>query len=736
MTRPDNRPIRRAQRNSVRHDSHSRWGTDAILGVPKRLIRALLTVIIACVGFIAPTDAQELPELDLEPNTVAYQCSFDRDTNSAQIRAALHGADALPIPRSAYTVSVTQANTGQPLPSDLVNVEVITQRPPLRMILLLDVTDTVPIDPVVSAITEDLLPNLQVDDQVSLITFAQEAAPRTQFYTDKNRLVNEHMLDLRPLEGDNRIYDAIYNAVTAFPLGVDQRQVIVTVTDSGRRFDDQRTVTEIVERANRENIQLYLVGFNSGADVPDVPDFNALANETGGYAWLYDSLVITRDGIRDGVGDALDDLLVTLDSEILVTVGLETVEPGADNFVNFNVVISTNNEETLTTSIACPVEQLEHSITFTGDAASLDGETVRGPVDIAVDFDTDLSENDVVPVFLVNDDIVQDNGDRILRFNQPSVQPGFYTVGAQLRSTTGEILATTPRALNLFVQGTVDLSVEDAITGSATDTINGGGRFQVTTDPSFELPPVEFVIAEASNPDVQRPLGNPEPFNSGVALKVIEDMRATVDSLFPDTEEENFIITARVTGVSEQDPQQAVSNEFRVFVPRPEPQPSAVPNVALNVRVLPWGLTLIFLLLNILTFRAVGRSRVRRLIARPDDYQLPAQLMQITVRREGLKQSHSLTKKTVTVGRGSTNDINLGDDPNISREHGVILYRRGEWYYTNRKRRAIARVNGKRKIGYVWEELVPITEIEIGDVLLIFHSSAQQDVSELVRTNL
>ncbi len=731
MTRPDNRPIRRAQGNSVRRDSHSRWGTT-------RLIRALLTLIITCVvfAFAGTTRAQDLPPLELEPNTVAYQCSFDRDTNSAQIRASLHGTDGLPLPRSAYTVSVTPADATEPLPADLVDVEVITQRPPLRMILLLDVTDTVPIDPVVSAITEELLPNLQIDDQVSLITFAQEAAPRTQFYTDKNRLINEHMLDLRPLEGDNRIYDAIYSAVTAFPLGVDQRQVIVTVTDSGRRFDDQRTVTEIVERANRENIQLYMVGFNSGADVPDVPDSNTLANQTGGYAWLYDSLVITRDGIRDGVGDALDELLVTLDSEIIVTVGLETLDPGADNFINFNLAIQTNNEETLTTSIACPVEQLQHNIAFTNDADGLDGETVRGPVDIAVEYETDLSENDVVPVFLVNGDVVQDNGDRVLRFNQPPVQPGFYTVGAQLRSTSGELLATTPRALDLFVQGTVDLSVEDTVTGSATDTLDGGGRFQVSTDPSFELPPVEFVIAEAANPDVQRPLGSPEPFTGGVALKVIEDMRATVESLFPETEEENFIITARVTGVSGEDPQQAVSNEFRVFVPRPEPQPSAVPNVALNVRVLPWGLTLIFLLLNILTFRAVGRSRVRRLVARPDDYQLPAQLMQITVRREGLKQSHSLTKKTVTVGRGSTNDINLGDDPNISRQHGVILYRGGNWYYTNRKRRAIARVNGKRKIGYVWEELVPITEIEIEDVLLIFHSSAQQDVSELVRTNL
>jgi pSer/pThr/pTyr-binding forkhead associated (FHA) protein len=88
------------------------------------------------------------------------------------------------------------------------------------------------------------------------------------------------------------------------------------------------------------------------------------------------------------------------------------------------------------------------------------------------------------------------------------------------------------------------------------------------------------------------------------------------------------------------------------------------------------------------------------------------------------------------VGRGSTNDINLGDDPNISRQHGVIMWRNGNWYYSNRKRRAIAVINGKRKIGFVWVKLVPITEIEIGSTLLIFHSSAQQDISELIKTNI
>jgi hypothetical protein len=36
----------------------------------------------------------------------------------------------------------------------------------------------------------------------------------------------------------------------------------------------------------------------------------------------------------------------------------------------------------------------------------------------------------------------------------------------------------------------------------------------------------------------------------------------------------------------------------------------------------------------------------------------------------------------------------------------------------------------------VLHELEPVTEIEIGDAKVFFHSSTQQDVSELTKTNL
>jgi pSer/pThr/pTyr-binding forkhead associated (FHA) protein len=124
------------------------------------------------------------------------------------------------------------------------------------------------------------------------------------------------------------------------------------------------------------------------------------------------------------------------------------------------------------------------------------------------------------------------------------------------------------------------------------------------------------------------------------------------------------------------------------------------------------------------------------MINNPDHHELSPQVMTVTVHRGDTRRPHTLTKKTVFIGRGSSNDINLGDDPNISRQHGVIMWRRRAWYYSNRKGQVSARINGRRYKGLILYKLEPVTEIEIGATLLLFHSSAQQDVSDFIKTNL
>jgi hypothetical protein len=88
------------------------------------------------------------------------------------------------------------------------------------------------------------------------------------------------------------------------------------------------------------------------------------------------------------------------------------------------------------------------------------------------------------------------------------------------------------------------------------------------------------------------------------------------------------------------------------------------------------------------------------------------------------------------VGRGSGNDIGLEDDSNVSRQHGVFMWRRGSWWFANRKPKVKTKIDGKLYRGYVVRKLQPMMEIQIGDFQLVYHSNAQGDMSDLIKTNL
>ena len=66
----------------------------------------------------------------------------------------------------------------------------------------------------------------------------------------------------------------------------------------------------------------------------------------------------------------------------------------------------------------------------------------------------------------------------------------------------------------------------------------------------------------------------------------------------------------------------------------------------------------------------------------------------------------------------------------------MIIWRKNNWWYSNRKKDTTTKVNGKKYRGLALIKLEPVTEIEIGSILLVFHSNAQQDVSDFIKTNL
>lgn len=705
----------------------------------KLISRCRILWVLPFLLLCLPVQAQDAVPPSPQAAFLPYQCTFDTQTNSAQIRAVLMGSNGQPVPPNSYTIQVTVEGSNQPLSAEKVTTAPASHRPPLQMILVLDITETIPIEQIVDAISTHLAPQLDVQDQVALLAFSETISPLTQFYTDKNRLINEHMIDLPTLGGDNRVYDAMLQAVSSFPFNNQARKVVLVLTDSGRRKIQQTSSDAIIRKAISEKVEIYPIGFYS-RDKPDVEELQTIANGTGGFGWFYTEKQNSRASIETAVSGDLDDFIRTLNSEIALTVNMQDLKPDASGHVTLNIAVNPQNEAPLSGQISCPIQLLTHSITFIDQ---FDNKPVTGKVDIGVAVDSDLSPDQRHVVFRLNNDVVQNSNDTIYTFDASKVYPGYYTIGAQLWDKNNETLATTPTALRVYAQQKLQL---DLASGNLS-ALTGPVRLEVSTNPDFALPAVQFTIAPVTDPSKTLPLGSASFGSDGRAALAIDDIYARIQALYPNvTAQDSFQISASVSGVSAEDPKLAYSNDLVVNVvtpasaTAPEAAPTGVATVGgtpINLGlVVPIGLSLFLLLINYLLLRAVGRKRIQRLLNNPDNFDLSPQLMTLTVHRGDTRQPYTLTKKTMYIGRGSSNDINLGDDPSISRQHGVVMWRKKGWYYSNRKGPVMSRINGKRYRGLIFYKLEPVTEIEIGHTLLLFHSNAQQDISDFIKTNL
>ncbi len=690
----------------------------------------LMIVLVLLLGAGVPGYAQDDSPTLPEAAFVAYRCEFQPQTNSTRIRAALIGADGLPIPDDSYTVTVSVADSGAMLPPDKVMTVAVPERPPLRIILLLDITDTVPVEQIVDAVGTRLVPQLEVLDEVALITFGEEISERTQFYTDKNRLIRDHIIDLSIMEGNNRLYDAILDAVYELPFASNMRQVVLVLTDSGRREDAQTSSDIIIANAAESKIQVFSIGYRSHRDIPDADELTQIANGTQSHAWIYDGFDDSNTAIEAAVSDFLDDFIISLNSEILMTVDMPGQQPDANRQIVLDISVDVGGESPLTDQITCPMEILNHSISFISEPGD---EPVTGLVDIGVAVESDMNLDDTLVAFWVNDEIVQNSPEHNYTFDSSDLQPGYYTIGAQLRDQYNQVLATTSAPFGLYILHMMQLNFAEDEGSNAT-------RFEVFANAELGLTDVNFVIESVSNPEEAYTLGDGAvPFDdNGKATLVVDDLPETIRTLFPNMAEGDAVqIRASIPGDSPDEPEQATSNNV-TFVPvSPASSIPAIDIADINLKeYVPAAIIIFLIVLNILLFRWIKQAKIKRIIRKPDDYELSQQLMAVTVRKGGTKQTHTLTKKTIYIGRGASNDINLGDDARISRRHGLVMWRKEAWWYSNRKRRTKTRINGKWKRGYIFYKLEPITELEIGNAQLVFHSHAQRDISDFISTNL
>jgi hypothetical protein len=712
-----------------------------------RWMRGALLALMLLLGTGAvaqPTQPEQPPAL------LAYACTFDRGANRLNVQAVLQ-SDVPGAVLGDYALSVTPAGSATPLAERAMSWARTTPRPPLQMIVLFDITDTVPVTESAQAVIDGLLPNLQPEDQVALITFDENVSLPTPFFTDKAALADQFLRGIGVGRGDNRVYNAMLAAVNAFPFAGQTRRVVVLVGDSGRRADPQAPESEVGATAQQLKTQIYPVVF-ALRDNPDLPALLDISEASRGYTFVYGERNTTRQAVQTTVTTYLQQLARALDSEITLAIDPTGLLPNADGQIRLSITAEGEALGTarLTDDIVCPYQAPESAIRF---VAPLPEAPITGAVEIGVIVETDLDPEATRVVFRVDDAVVQTSERLTYTFDAATVRPGVYTVRAELWDLQNNTLAQTPTVQRIVAQQRIGLGVGQ---GADANALSGAVEFLATTRSEFPLTQAVFTLALASDPANAQPFGQAAFRADGTAVLAFDDIQAAVRRVLPQAAAGDVLILgASVPGIAAGDPPLAVADQPLRFAfsapaatsPQPVPLSQLTPVERLVVVVvtrsrnliaetLPYWLAAAAIIANLILVMMARRARIRRLILTPDKIDLSPQLMTLTVLRDGVRQSHTLTKKTLMLGRGASNDINLGDDLDISRQHGVVMWRRGAWWYTSRRAGLVATIEGRKRRGLYLQRLEPVTEVRVGGAIVLFHSNAQQDLSEFIKTDL
>ena len=701
---------------------------------------ALLAVLVLGVAGGALAQADDGLARSEQSALLAFTCRYNEEAARTEILASLTGAGGAAVPEANIS-SVSIARTGgEPLPAESVTIAPSAARQPVQMVLVLDTTDTMPLSQITDSLLGDtgFLPGLVAEDGVALIAVDQSVTGPTQFYTDKNALYNDHVADLSVREGNNVVYEAIRAAVGATAPNSPNRQVILVITDSGygdsRAEEAEALVNEIITVAQASKAQVYPISFSSlNAASPDTDLLARLAAETRGAAWSHSGDKAPA-AIVESVSTAVQEFYATLNTEVVISADLAGLEADETGFVPLDVTVTLASGEVLTDKVSCPpppvagvvVETPLYSVAFRN---LVEGLQVAEPLLVQAAVSPEAPA-DAVYRFLLDDES-NDTAAPEFTLNPDTLNPGVHTLGMQLRSAAGERLAVTP-TVTFYTQRPLVLT-----TGSG-GTVNLTGPLELqVANLSPNIGAVEFTLIDANDPNKTLSLGTAAA-ESGTAALTVPNIQDAANTLLPgQTEGWNLQVKAIAAGANPDSPPLGVSNTLNLSV---QPMPAGLTSEQVTQITgigLPVGLSVLFLIVDFILWRQIKKARIRKKINRPDGHDLSANLMQLTVSRSGNRQAYVLTKKTMYVGRGSGNDISLDDDANVSRQHGVVMWRGQKWYYANRKSKVKTRVNGKTLKGLAMVKLENPSEINIGDYQIVFHGGeTQRDISDLVKTNL
>jgi hypothetical protein len=728
-------------------------------------VQKIILFVILCLGLVIfPAAAQEaapIPQGD-QPGIYTYGCVYDEASNSVQIRADLMERDGTPMFVDGVTVGNLQ------LPEGAVIFQRVEPRQPVRIFAVIDTTRSYPVEPMRDTL-QDAMQNFPVQDELALVTFDDRPSSLMGPPTIEKLAIIDQYRDRIVPGGDPQagiavLYDGI---LTALGQGVDPasplRQVVLVLTDSPHRNErSDTTAQEVIERAQAVRAPIFIIAFQTLNDTPDFDILAQITNGTGGHLWSYgqeegdDKSIAT---LTEEMRDFLNDFLQALSGEYLISINAETLEPNPDTLtVTMDVSVTSAGRNFSLGTFDCVLPLVNHSIAFGPNIidnmfVSLD----QQPLSLTTTVDSPLAEDEREVRLSLNDTRLLGN---TISLDDTSVQGALLPVNNSLKAELLDVrnpdeepkLLAVDEATGINFQRRLDLTVE-----GDPDSVSGETTFVATVDGDYAVPEnrvVRFVI-RSDGGEYQRLLPTSPDLIDGEGRLTITDINARVAELFGE-DADNLEVLAYIDGsaadgsdalfVSEPLPITlgeivvAPTEAAQVSTPAPTTG-TAVPQVdvpavstPISPLIIPLAVAGGLVLVDLLLLRQIRTARVKRLIKYPDDRELPQNMLRVTVTRDGRHQMYTLTKQTMNVGRGTSNDINLSDDTNISRDHGVIMWRRGRWYYANRKPQARVQVGNKTLKGYRMQELGDNTQLKLGDYTLVSHYDTEADPDSLLKT--
>ncbi len=734
------------------------------------ILRGLLVSVLLLV-----VTGSALAQEALRPSLYVYGCEFIEGVADAtdqpsvvQIRLALASPSGQPLDPDVQVVDV---GSGTAIPAETITLE-RTERLPVRLMIVVDTTLNYPTEALRDVLDTAIIGSGvfgQVEDEIGLVKFDVEALNLGAPETDKGALFNvqrDRLVALREQdEGSAVLYDGILKALDFSTDPTKRRLIVMVFSDSAHTSDETQsstTIETVIARASAAQASIFTLMYENVA--PHIPDLNAarqLANETGGYFWVYGS-----EPGEDKLPGPFADRMATyfaqaetaVDNEYLLTVPVTALTPDENQVAQVAITLDTGSAEIDLDPVNCNVLFGSHTIAFAplsaGDLLVELGEalTLNFQVDPPPSQGEALSyklwfngaplaeSDDITQAVTLDLDVLRDEGllDDLKVGDENELIVELYRGEEQLsEATLGGISLQQQLALTC---GPADNASCDDLTGTTTlsAALAGGG-------PTLDGETVEFQLRNAAGQVESLEITRMEGDSVTITVDDIEAVVANFGDEPGDIEALVFIGNSVDDALYISDPVPITLGEVApvattepqvVATPIPDESPAAAAPGPDLVRILgiPLGIAILLIIIDLILLRRIRVARVKRLMRFPDNLELPGTPMKITALRNGQSQMHVLSKRTMNLGRGSSNDINLPDDTNVSREHGVVMWRRGQWLYANRKPETRANIDQKNVKGFSTRPLRDGTQMEVGDYKLVCHYDMDADPDSLMET--